>query len=1242
MSEENKEKYLTLYKEQPWDIRKTYDYVFHAKARERVTELLRAIAKRGDPERSLDIGRCRRHDAIFVNGGRGVGKTVFLTQADTFLGKEEKLYFLPVLEPSLLDDTVSSPERFISVAVAQVNEVLEEKHPYAGSEDGDRSALLDEYGKAYRDVAAAISGVQSFTKRDGSGADDLFSMQSVISLERALHRFFGVACRMLNVKALILRFDDVDMACGIGFCVLESIRKYLATPYVVPMVSGDLSLYQRLCENHFREKLGAKENPDSGKASCGKKSSDSKSSESEKEDVEISEPSPEKMERALAESYLQKVLPADRRVELHALGYGMASGEIQIDGVRLVEGTATTEMKWEDAKACLDFYAFGAMKNERFRRDALPDSVEHKECFRGAEKLSIPLELPSTRAAFMFLSRIFDVLKAWNEGGERSFSWERFRIFHEAARDVTEHVKAFEARQEAARVNALASADGKLSVSEIFRNLNFEKTEPSLKKEDARLFVSRRRSNPHYQELKTFLEQSISEDKDKEKEKERYKRFLWDLFLTNEYDSAGKLKPSILLGGRFFEFVLSSIYFGEKNEGVEALMVRQLISKVPFNSGLKKSLSFEERFEEESPEKDLSHEEASNEESSKGNANNRGDDEHDIFCSIGSRLRLCAEENFKKLPDSFLIAKIAKRYFDNLKSIHDDFVLKIDRAKKLELCLVKLKDGKATLERTISEEDLDLEKQKEGASILEKKILENRGDVERLKKEFLVLEKAISKKNADLEKSASEKSALEKKIQKNNAELKSLDKKKDGVEGKIWKTRSELDGLENEDVVLEKKIQKSKADMEGWKKEKGGLDEEVQKGELDLVELVTEMSVLKGKIQKNRADMRRLEKEKAALDKMLQKKKSALEKLENEEAVLKKQANENSALEEKIQKNKAEMEELEKEEIALEKTVQKGHSDLEKLENEKGDSEKKIQKKKVILNGLRKKKIVLEKTIQKWLLNLEKRDKEKESLEKKIWGKSADLNNLENQKVSVEGKIKDKKALLEKQEGTNEVLWKRIQEESAKLLESRSNKTEMEKKIQKEASLLETLEKNKVDSEKKILKNKEDLETQKKKKSDLENEIQETSDLEAKIQKEIALMSFIRRCSAALLNAVAEVETLESESVSRNIATEASDVGKIKDKDLAWRRNVHPLLNKDSLTYLVSRNPLIFSVLKVYESLNEEKEYLENETEEGKIFKEIFPTFEKIFVGINPASASSAAQQKDGGTTAALNAASRN
>ncbi|MGN0884210.1 MAG: hypothetical protein ACI4P6_03280 [Candidatus Spyradosoma sp.] len=1178
----SEEKYLTLYKEQPWDIRKTYDYVFHAKARERVTDLLRAIAKRGDPERNLDIGRCRRHDAIFVNGGRGVGKTVFLTQADTFLSDDEKkdtlgLYFLPVLEPSLLDDTVSSPERFISVAVAQVNEVLEEKHPYAGSEEDVKSGLLDEYGKAYRDVAEAISGVQSFTKGDGNGADDLFSMQSVISLERALHRFFGVACRMLKVKALILRFDDVDMACGIGFCVLEAIRKYLATPYVVPMVSGDLSLYQRLCENHFREKLKDKGNGDAG----------------------------DKKAESLAESYLQKVLPADRRVELHALGYGMASGEIQIDGVRLVDGKATTEMEWTDVKACLDFYAFGAMKNERYRRDALPDSVEHKECFRGAENLSIPLELPSTRAAFMFLSRIFDVLKDWKEkGGENGFSWENFRIFHAAARDVTEHVAAFEARQEVARVNALASSNGALSVSEIFRNLDFKKAEPMLEEEDERLFVSRRRSNRHYQELKTFLEQSIS--KDKENEKERYKRFLWDLFLTNEYDSAGKLKPSILFGGRFFEFVLSSIYFGEADEGAEALMVKQLISKVPFNSDLENSFSFEKRSEEESPEKDLSDEGLSGEELSKGGANNGAKGGDEIFYLIGNRLRLRAEENFKKLLDSFLIAKIAKRYFDNLKSIHDDFVLKIGRVKKLELDLAKLKDGKAALERTISEVDSDLEKQK---AILEEKILKNKADVEERKKDFLALEKTISEKSADLEKSASEKSALEKKIQKNNADLKSLDRKKDGLEEKIWKTSSDLDGLKNGETVLEGKIQKNKAEMEKLEKEKDDLEEEVLTGELGLVDMNNKMSVLEREIQKNKEDMRTLEKEKTALDKMLQKRKSALEKLANGEPVLKKQANENSALEEKIQKNKAEVEKWENEKVFLEKT---------------------IQEKKLLQDGPRKKKIILEKTIQKWFLDLKKHEKEKEILEKKFWGKDADLKKLNNQKVSVEKKIKEKKAIVEKQEDTNEVLWKRIQEERTALLESRISKNDVETKIRKAVSLLETLEKDKVDLEEKILKNKENLETQKKKKSDLEDEIREKSNLEDKILKESALMSFIRRCSAALLNAVAEVETQEPEYVSRNIATEASDIEKISRKDLAWRRNVHPLLNKDSLTYLVAKNPLIFSALKVYESLNEEKqkEYLESETE--KIFKEIFPTFEKIFVDINPVSASSATLQKDG------------
>ncbi|MGN0834313.1 MAG: hypothetical protein ACI4QA_00585 [Candidatus Spyradosoma sp.] len=659
----SEEKYLTFYKEQPWDIRKTYGYVFHAKARERVTELLRAIAKRGDIDRNLDIGRCRRHDAIFVNGGRGVGKTVFLTQADTFLSDDEKkdepkLYFLPVLEPSLLDDTVSSPERFIAVAVAQVNEVLEETHPYAGSEDGGGSALLDEYGKVYRDVAEAISGVQSFMKRDGSGADDLFSMQSVISLERSLHRFFGVACRMLKVKALILRFDDVDMACGIGFCVLEAIRKYLATPYVVPMVSGDLDLYQRLCENHFREKLKDKENENK------------KDEDKENEDRETRVRGGEKAE-SLTESYLQKVLPADRRVELHALGYGMASGEIKIDGVRLVDGKATTEMKWEDAKACLDFYAFGAMKNERYRRDALPDSVEHKECFRGTENLSIPLELPSTRAAFMFLSRIFDVLKDWKEkGGENSFSWEYFRIFHEAARDVTEHVKAFEARQEAARVNALASADGKLRVSEIFRNLDFKKLgfEEEMA-EDCKIKTATLRSATTgrvlgHREILTRNDLRISvrrASRRKNREGVYSKlgqlhpdhRFLWALFVLKDYYSSSGTRPLLVLGGRFFEYVFSSF-----DSDFNSKAVSSLLSGMPFGSSFRVDVLGRKKLEEDRFEDDDDNITEEYENIPSGSNSATVYDEFPKPERTDSLLRL----------DSYFISEVAKRYFENLVS----------------------------------------------------------------------------------------------------------------------------------------------------------------------------------------------------------------------------------------------------------------------------------------------------------------------------------------------------------------------------------------------------------------------------------------------------------------------------------------------------------------------------------------------------------------------------------------------
>lgn len=60
---------------------------------------------------------------------------------------------------------------------------------------------------------------------------------------------------MFDVNALVVLIDDVDMAFDKGFDVLEVVRKYLASPFLIPIVAGDMKLYKEIIETQFMEKV---------------------------------------------------------------------------------------------------------------------------------------------------------------------------------------------------------------------------------------------------------------------------------------------------------------------------------------------------------------------------------------------------------------------------------------------------------------------------------------------------------------------------------------------------------------------------------------------------------------------------------------------------------------------------------------------------------------------------------------------------------------------------------------------------------------------------------------------------------------------------------------------------------------------------------------------------------------------------------------------------------------------------
>jgi hypothetical protein len=102
-------------------------------------------------------------------------------------------------------------------------------------------------------LAHALEAVE--TQKERHGMDKVRAMYGNKQLADSVHDFFLEAVRLLDKQLLILPIDDVDTSLNLAFENLEIIRRYLTTPYVLPIVSGDRALYHEVTWRDFHGRL---------------------------------------------------------------------------------------------------------------------------------------------------------------------------------------------------------------------------------------------------------------------------------------------------------------------------------------------------------------------------------------------------------------------------------------------------------------------------------------------------------------------------------------------------------------------------------------------------------------------------------------------------------------------------------------------------------------------------------------------------------------------------------------------------------------------------------------------------------------------------------------------------------------------------------------------------------------------------------------------------------------------------
>jgi len=232
-----------------------------------------------------EFSRMRRHNAILLEGQRGVGKSTMLVNLELYLRHrqpkiETQVHVLKPVDPTQLED---KDDLFLNVIVAAI---LSDRDLQKAKEN-DENKRKDLY-RSLQSLSTALEARQ--TEQDSAGIDQLRAFMGSQQLAVAVHDFFRAALNVLGKKLLILSLDDVDTTLYRAFENLEVVRRYLSSPLVLPIICGHLELYDEVIQREYLHRLTRDHRGGNQKA--------------------------RDMARELALEYERKLLPAQNRLKL--------------------------------------------------------------------------------------------------------------------------------------------------------------------------------------------------------------------------------------------------------------------------------------------------------------------------------------------------------------------------------------------------------------------------------------------------------------------------------------------------------------------------------------------------------------------------------------------------------------------------------------------------------------------------------------------------------------------------------------------------------------------------------------------------------------------------------------------------------------------------------------------------------------------------------------------------------------
>lgn len=322
------------------------------------------------------------HNSIFLTGERGSGKTALLRNVEPIWKNKNEMSldcdigFLDVIDPTMLMNNDS----FANVVVAEVYRKVEEHCSGNNVNSTDRNAFYN----ALKSLSESLGKQDEFNGH--SGIDKILRYNSGIQVEKSFHRYVEEAIKILSCSALVLPIDDVDMSLQKAHEVIDDVRRLLGCPYIIPIVSGDVALYQQMINVDFDDRAYKEHSNE----------------DLQKSGVELA--------KNLSDEYLKKVFPAQMRLPLNSI-------------TRIISGLDVKE----DGKES-DFYGYLEHFYHRFY------FLLHKQ------EQARELPLPETARELTQLARSFSLTNLNEKDG--FMLWSTYRSYSEAKKDAEGYVNS--------------------------------------------------------------------------------------------------------------------------------------------------------------------------------------------------------------------------------------------------------------------------------------------------------------------------------------------------------------------------------------------------------------------------------------------------------------------------------------------------------------------------------------------------------------------------------------------------------------------------------------------------------------------------------------------------------------------------------------------------------------------------------------------------------------------------------